>query len=103
MSKCGDYGGVTTKNEPCKRSAGWGVPGTSEGRCKDHLEQEPETHILTAPEGYTFEVTMDDQPKGKGRTVKVHPVKDKHPGDKPTDPEPANQPPIIDFIHETRA
>jgi len=38
---CGDYGGVTLKGEPCKRSVGWGVPGTNEGRCKDHLAQEP--------------------------------------------------------------
>jgi hypothetical protein len=48
---CGDYGGVTTKGQPCKRKAGWGVTDTDEGRCVTHLEPvvEPDPIIIVYP------------------------------------------------------
>jgi hypothetical protein len=45
---CGEFGGVTTKGAPCARTAGWGVEGTSEGRCITHLDQD-----ATLPTGST--------------------------------------------------
>jgi hypothetical protein len=63
---CGDYGGLTTKGEPCKRAAGWGVPGTDEGRCKTHLAQEPEPPawpvVLDAPIDHRLTVEELGQP-----------------------------------------
>jgi hypothetical protein len=63
---CGDYGGLTTKGEPCKRTAGWGVPGTDEGRCKTHLAQEPAPPawpvVLDAPIDHRLTVEELGQP-----------------------------------------
>jgi hypothetical protein len=68
---CGDWGGITTRGEPCKRKAGWGVPGTDDGRCKDHLEQEPAPSpsadwpvVVTAPDGYRIVVEATDYRDG---------------------------------------
>jgi hypothetical protein len=69
---CGDWGGVTTRGEPCKRKAGWGVPGTDDGRCKDHLEQEPAEPpppsdwpvVVVAPDGYRLVVEATDYRDG---------------------------------------
>jgi hypothetical protein len=89
---CGDFGGLTAKNEPCKRAAGWGIAGTDTGRCKTHLEQVPEPTQHDAPIGYVYRVdvigTVD-----AAESVLLTPYKApvKPPVDDPVDPvEPSD-------------
>jgi hypothetical protein len=82
---CGDYGGLTAKGEPCKRAAGWGVPGTDEGRCKTHLEQVPEPTTHTPPLGYTYGVTVEGT-LAAATAVTLTPAKAE--AEQPGEPEP---------------
>jgi hypothetical protein len=107
MTTCGDWGGVTQKGEPCKRTAGWGVPDTDEGRCKTHLEQVPEPETYTAPLGWTYAVTVEGTftaatavtltPSKAAAPVEPEPPEEPVEPEPPEDPEPPEEPepPII--------
>lgn len=92
MTTCGAFGGLTNKNEPCKRTAGWGVPDEDSGRCKTHLDQIPEPETYTAPLGYTYVVTMEGNVTA-ATEVTLTPQKAEAPVEPdPPDPEPEPEP-----------
>jgi hypothetical protein len=91
---CGDFGGLTVKGEPCKRAAGWGVPDSDSGRCKTHLEQEPEPFELVPPIDYVYRVDVRGSVDA-ATAVLLTPYRDVTPPDEePTDPVDPDPDPV---------